>query len=422
MKKILLAIGFLMTAASVPAQEMSRFMCEQVRVGIKAPYYYCDCHLESDTVHFPMEATVKDTMWFTATISDVRRGLAAYWFSEDSVTMEVYAFCSDKLPVYMTTIGGNRMQEIDADEIQQRMGNVPEELAGQLSAITPHIRIYPQGKGSGQVYCFRYNDGPASTCEAPLPMIPAMTMVCAGEKEYCYRLDPDNIPEDGETFFRWKQQYNSACDLSLTLGSCEGEEIGHTVLSDSLHVFFPDASQMLRARELRQPVWVHVSHEAGKAGRFAYYSHRVIEHAEPIEQSICQGKKLNVNGREYSNDTVFTDTVWVVSDTLRTVENRLSFTAPEMEYDTIRVDRKSLKRGYRAEEYGITFYQYGDTLIERHPKDDCARLIRLSVISPEAIENITDKSRRATKQIQNGNVFILMDDRRYTVLGQPTKK
>ena len=415
-------LGMMAAAMSLQlsAADITPEQCEALRQGLKAPYYYCPCHLESDTFIFPLDTIVRDTMWFTASIYDVRKGMTAYWFSDDSVKLEVYAYCTDKTPVFEMTLAGNRMSEKDAAEVKQMLDQVPPNLQEALSGLTPHIRVYPKRKNaSGRVYCYPYDEGPSSTCADPLPIYPWMTYVLADDEEYVYRMDAGRIPSDGKAFIHWKQRQNRSCEVWLTLGSCDGEEVGRAALSDSLHVFIPDVEMMKSAREQGQALWMHVKHEAGKPGRICYYtSPKFAEPAAPVEKSTCMGKKLTVNGRDYWSDTTFTDTLWVKKDTLQTASIQLSFPPQAMEYDTIRVKESELKFGYRSTTYNITLYAYGDTLIYRAKENTCTRRILLTVAAPTPIEQVADEKRKARKQIINGQLFILMDDKRYDVLGQ----
>ena len=422
MRTNLLAILLVFAALSnVCAQQVTMEECERIRIGLKAPYYYCSCHFESDTVVFPVDTVVRDTMWFTTSMSNIRRGLSAYWFSEDSVSVDVFMFCTDKVPLMSLTVGGNQMREVDAAEVTERLDNMPKDIQTTLSLVTPHLRVYPQGNGSGHVYCYPYNQGPQSTCDAYLPLLEKMTYVCEKEEDYAYRLDPANIAPDGQGFIHWKQLQNKTCEIRLTLDSCTGEEIGTATLSDSLHIYMLDSSELIKAREENRSIWLQVRHEAGMPGRITYYAKRTfIEPEQPMEESECEGKVLRVNLREYTRDTAFVDTLWVNKDTLRTVETRLTFTAPQLEHDTLLIEYKELKKGYRSTEYNITFYNYCDTLLEIKKKDTCTRRVLLSIRDPQAIEDVTSAP-RTRKQIQEGKVFILTDDKKYNVLGQELK-
>lgn len=414
---ILLAI---MAFSGVMAQEVTMEECEQIRIGQKAPHYYCACHFESDTFQFPLDTVVRDTIWLTATMNDIRKGISAYWFSDDTVTIEIYTFCTDKVPLMSLTLGGNRMREVDAAEVQEQMDKMPQDIMATLSLITPHLRVYPQGKGFGRVCCYPYDQGPKSTCEAPLPLMQGMTYVC-DEEENAFRLDSAHISPEGEGFLHWKQRQNMPCEIRLTYDSCGGEEIDRATLSDSLHVYMLDSATLVQAREANRRIWLQVKHEAGKPGRITYYAQETYaEPAEPLTDGTCMGKALDVNLREYTRDTAFIDTIWLSKDTLQAMKVNLTFTEPKTEYDTLFVEYKELRAGYRSTKYNITFYQYGDTLLEIAQPTTCTRRVLLSIREPQAIGDIKSTP-KARKQIQEGKIFILVDDKKYNVLGQELK-
>ncbi len=404
-----------------PWDDTERAACEVYRKGIKAPYYYCDCHMTSTSFTFPLDTIVKDTMWFDATINDIKQGLSAYWFADCAATIEVYLMCTNKTPIYKMTVQPNRMCEIDAAEIQKKIEENSDKVQEAISTLTPHMRVYPEGKGSGRVYCYPYDKGPASTCVDPLPLRAGMLYINADE-EASYRLDYSQIPASSKAFIHWKEKKNTPCEMWLTMDSCTGEEIGRTKLSDSLHVYILDSAKLNIAREGQRPIWLHTKHAANKTGRIHYYiDPHFSDPAEAVSKSACQGKAIKQNGRNYTSDTAFVDTVWVKGDTLRTMELNLTFTAPEIEYDTLRLEEKDLKLGYRHTDYGVTLYAYGDTLIEVQGASACARKVLLTVMEPTAYEIVIDGQVKMRKQMQDGQVFIIIDDKQYNVFGQQTK-
>ena len=120
------------------------------------PEHYCTCRNSSQAFSFPLITQVTDTMWFSSTVDDMKQGLSAYWFSDCSITFEVYAFCSSKTPTITMTVGANQMREMDIATINRKldeMGDMAELLS---QALTPRIKVYPNG-GTGTVYCYPYN-------------------------------------------------------------------------------------------------------------------------------------------------------------------------------------------------------------------------------------------------------------------------
>lgn len=398
--------------------------CEGFGRGIGAPHYYCDCRLNSHTFAFPLDTVISDTTWYTATMNDLRKGMSAYWFADCSVTIEVYAFCTNKEPIFQMTVGQNQMRDVDADFIQHKIDEAGKSVQEMLTGLQPHMRVYPNGC-SGRVYCYPYDQGPESTCEDPLPLRPGMTYTCDKEKN-AYRLAPSLIPASGKSFIHWKQKKEQPCTIWLTLDSCTGEEIGRAVLADSMHVYRPDSAQLANARQAGRPIWLHVQHAKDKVGRIYFYTNPKYAEALPdVTKKTCVGKTIKVNGQTYSRDTAFIDTIWVARDTLRTMGVNLTFTAPQTEYDTIRLTASEIAQGYRYTATGTTLYAFGDYTLEAKKANTCTRIIQLTVeekeipVDPkEALEDIYDAHNSAYKTIRNGQLIVVKGGRTYNVLGQ----
>lgn len=394
--------------------------CEAARIGMEAPYYYCDCHESSRTFAFPLEEEITDTVWYTATVDDLKQGISAYWFSDCSVTMEVYAMCTSKEPTISMTIGKNQMREIDVAKINQKISEMGETAQQLMGALTPHIRVYPNG-GTGRVFCYPYNQGPSSSCDDPLPLRPAMTYVTNTQTNE-YKLAYSSISSKGKAFILWKQEKSSACEIWLTLDSCDGQEIGRAKLTDSLHVYQPDSAALVNARSGHHDIWLHAKHAKNITGRLYYYNNpKYKEGIKTKKSSACQGKTLKVNMRTYSADTSFIDTLWVARDTLSLMKVQLTFKEPTLEYDTVRVFPTELSRGYRYTPSGDILYTYNDTIVEIVKKNTCTRRIQVTVLDPTGIEHSESERPRVYKQLRDGKMWIIVDERKYNALGQPVE-
>ena len=156
--------------------------CDSTMKILNLPHYSCMCKEFSTSFAFPLETEIKDTVWYTATINDLRQGICAYWFSSSSVTMEVFAFCSSKEPTFSLTVGPNQMRDIDSKMIEDKLNELSKQQQLMAETLTPHMRVYPLNGGSGRVYCYPYNQGPESKCDDPLPLRPGMTYVCEKEE------------------------------------------------------------------------------------------------------------------------------------------------------------------------------------------------------------------------------------------------
>ena len=135
MKRILYILSLLLVGGSAFAETMITRDCEDTRKLLKYPYYYYHCKYESETFQFPQDRIVKDTMWFDATVADLKQGLTAYWFADCAVTLDVYAFCVSKTPTISFTVGSNQMRDKSVDEINKKldeMGGMAELMGMQI--------------------------------------------------------------------------------------------------------------------------------------------------------------------------------------------------------------------------------------------------------------------------------------------------
>jgi len=427
MKKII--IGIILLAATTvtyaqPAPVLAPVWsdsCEMVQEALELPYYYCQCKEGAQVFSFPFEGVIKDTVWYTATMDDMMQGLSAYWFSKSSVTMDVFTFCFGKVPSFTITVGPNQMKDMDIDKINEKFNELSAQQQLMAKEITPHLRVYPTKGDSGRVYCYPYDQGPESKCEDPLPLRVGMTYVCDKEKNV-YRMEWSSIASSGKSFVRWKQKQNLPCDVWLTLDSCTGEEIGRAALSDSLHVYVLDSASLVNARKAKRSLWLHVQHAKGFTGRVFIHNNPVYAEVslDPVSKAACSGKTITQDLRTYSRDTAFTDTIWVNKDTLTMREVSFTFAQPTVEYDTAYVTQSELARGYIYTPSGSIFNAYGDYTVEIKKSGACTRIVQVT-IAPKQIQTINYVGRsdkRSCKYLQNGQLFILIDDRKYNVLGQ----
>jgi hypothetical protein len=387
------------------------------------PATYCECTYNTIPFAFPIDTMMTESIWFSATINDIKRGMSAYWFSSDSIALDVYAFCISHRPAFSMIVPPNRMYEMPVEEINKRLDELPGN-AELLTALEPRIHAYSLHGGAGQVYCYPYNHGPHSTCEKAMELRSGMTYVCE-ETENVYYLPSKNIPAKGKAFLRWIQkpentnQKSQPADIRLTLDSCNGEEVGSTTLTDSMHVYVFDSTLLMNARKAGRAMWVHVTHAQGAVGRLRYFSNPKYADALPdMNKSICLGKTLTVNGREYNSDTTFIEGIYVARDTLSTQHVTLVFNEPTPIYDTVLVDPKDLKRGVVHNLTGAVLFNYGDTTIDVLVPQQCTKRYQVTVKDPTPIENVDAEQKGARKYIQNGRIIIFVDERKYNIVGQ----
>ena len=366
MKKVLYIIMLLAVAPCCIAQQNATQAgndCYGFLPGY--PAHYCECRETSQVFSFPLEQQLTDTMWFSSTVNDLKQGLSAYWFANSSITFEVYAFCSSKTPTITMTVGANQMREMDVATINRKLDEMGDMAEMMSQTLTPRIKVYPNG-GSGTVYCYPFDQGPLSTCEDSLPLIPRMTYVCSDTTEV-YELTPSRIAAKGKGFIQWKQKKNFPATLRLTEGSCTGPEIANVTLSDSLRVYVLDSVRMKAAKTAGKSVFVHVTHPAGYVGRIIYRNTLKWDE-QRIDTTICQGKSLQLTDTVLTQTTVYpNDILWRAGDTLSMTTYHLTVEQPEPQYDTLLLKAAQLPTTYHNQyiakdgwgDYDFTIHQAG---------------------------------------------------------------
>ena len=345
-----------------------------------SPYYYCQCRNNSIPFSFPMIVDVTDTVWFSATLNDMKQGLCAYWFADCSVTMEVYAFCNSKVPTITLTIGQNNMREMSNKEIQAKLEQMGDQaqLLGQM--LTPRMRVYPNktgGKTGGTVYCYPYDQGPVSTCDSILPLIPGMTFVC-DQAEEVYELQPSRISSQGLGFIRWKQKDNLPGTIRLTTDSCNGPEVANATLSDSMRVMVLDAEVMKQIKNAGKNVYVHVSHDSSYVGRILHRN-SIKWDQQVIDTTFCQGKSLQLPDTALTETTFYGgDTLLIAKDTLALTGYNITVIEPDLQYDTLLLRATQLPYIYRTKI--IPREGWGDHDFIIHQPDQCDEHMLVHVI------------------------------------------
>ena len=97
--------------------------------------------------------------------------------------IEVYAFCSSEVPTVAMTVGRNQMHEMSIEEINSKLDQMGDQAAMLGQVLTPRVRLYPIDGGTGNIYCYPYDQGPKSTCDSILPVVAGMTYVCDQPEE-----------------------------------------------------------------------------------------------------------------------------------------------------------------------------------------------------------------------------------------------
>ena len=347
MKKVLYILALITASVCCFAQQhmpMVDTSCEGWFPGL--PDHYCECRTTSQAFQFPLKEEISTPRWFSTTLDDMQRGLSAYWISDDTITFEIYAFCSSDIPTITMSVGPNQMREMSVEAINAKLESMGQQaqMLGQL--LTPRIRVYTAHGRPGTVYCYPYDQGPESTCDTFLHVLPRMTYVC-DQPEEVYVLQPSKISATGNGFIRWTQKKNLPGTFRMTKDSCNGPEIARFTLSDSVRVHVFNADTMKALRLAGDSIYIHVSHDSGYVGRVMYHN-AIRWNSQVIDTVICQGKALQLADTVLRESTEYGgDTLWRKADTLALTGYRLTVEAPAPVYDTLRLKAKQLPYTYR---------------------------------------------------------------------------
>lgn len=100
---------------------------------------------------------------------------------------------------------------------------------------------------------------------------------------------------------------------------------------------------------------------------------------QSADTTLCEGKAIRLGGREISTNEIVNDTVIVganlKSDTRIITTWNVSFSTPELEYDTITINKKMLPYAYST----ATITDFGDQFLTLTEEGECTRIVQLYV-------------------------------------------
>lgn len=395
--------------------------CDLIQKTFNYPYYYCDC-AEDNTVdfHFGLDTIISDTLWFSATVSELRYGMSAYWFSDKGIRLELYALCSSTEPTLTMTVGGNTMRDIDVDFINAKLADMGDLAELAETIIKPHLRVYPLKGGQGRVLAFAYDEGPLSSCDDLFPVKNGMTYITNHEEDI-YAWLPADMRKNQQMFVQWQQKENLPCEMEFLRGSCaDPERICSLTMSDSTKLFFPDTAIVNRAKEAGDTLFFRFRHNAEDVGRVRF-RYNIKWQEAVMDTTFCEGKSLQLADTVLKETTVYSgDTVWRSLDTVDVYTYVVNVTPPEAKYDTLRVHKNDLPMYYKK-----TYYvdRMGGHEVFIRKKNTCTQKILLQVINldGDALDE-TSAPRAPRKVIENGTLYIINDSRRVSVLGIERKE
>lgn len=341
--------------------------CEKEAERFNYPYYYCDCKEQGRAFQFGLDIEVADTMWFSASMDQLKQGMSAYWFSNCTVGIEVYALCSSKEPAFSMVVGRNQMREKDVAEINKKLEEMGK-MADIMSQFIPRIRIYPMNGGSGRVLVFPYNIGPHSTCEDVLPIINGMTYVSSHDYDV-YALNPSTMIQNRLMFVQWKQKKDSTCHIYITRKTCDGDKVADFIAKDSTKLFFPDTALINDAKKSGDTLFFHFEHNGNFPGRILFRMNPKWE-TDTIDSTFCHGGAIVLPDTVLKETTVYgPDTMWLASDTVGIFTYNITVIPADTLHDTLRLRHTQLPTMYQKQFYVANFGDY-ETLLHRDGQCD----------------------------------------------------
>lgn len=395
--------------------------CDLIQKTFNYPYYYCDC-AEDNTVefHFGLDTVITDTLWFSATVSELKYGLSAYWFSDKGIRLELYALCSSTEPTYTMSVGANTMRDIDVDFINSKLADMGDLAELAETIVKPHLRVYPLKGGQGRVLAFAYDEGPHSTCEDLFPVKNGMTYI-TNHDEDIYAWLPADMRKNQQMFVQWQQKKNLPCEMDFLRGTCANPELICTrTMSDSTKLFFPDTAIVNKAKAAGDTLFFRFRHKAEDVGRVRF-RYNIKWQETVMDTTFCEGKSLELRDTILKETTVYSgDTVWRSLDTVDVYTYNVNVIPATLKHDTLRIYKKDLPMYYKKTYY-VDHMGEHDVVIRK--KNTCTQHILLQVIDldGDALDE-TSNPYAPRKVIENGTLYIINDNKRISVLGVERKE
>lgn len=151
-----------------------------------------------------------------------------------------------------------------------------------------------------------------------------------------------------------------------------------------------------------------------------HVEHETLIYMNSIDTILCQGRIFEYNDVEYTADTTFMDTGWLNEDVWKQIQVTVTFTAPEMEYDSVIVPTAELLAGYYYPLANTYIYAEGTYFYEILTYNDCTRHISLTVTEDHTSDIPTLQTPVEKPQLimHHGIIYVQLGAQRYTILGE----
>ena len=334
------------------------------------PEYYCDCKYNYQTFALPLDLQVSESIWFKGNVSELAQGISAYLYSDCEFSFEVYMSCTAKTPRYQTVFEPNQANSIDGSTIKRKL---EEEGLSELEASF-YICITPVNGLGGRLVMRSEADGMPSSCDDPLYIFPGMSLLSTRTYDV-YALDPNNLPVETDFIFQWKGNDHAACQLDVTIGSCDGPTIAQVDMLSPNDIYVLSAEIVDEAWNNDEQIFLHFSHDPNTSGFVCSYTPEYEENY--IDTLLCQGMGLEVHDTLLTEPTIYTiDTTHAYANVYYVNLYNLEFYEPDLQYDTLALYESQLPYLYRGQ-YAVT--DFGEYDVTIHTPGQCDEQYALSV-------------------------------------------
>lgn len=348
------------------------------------PLHYCDCyvdHTKLSKLDGLNDLNFNDSIWFKTSLKTfLNDGLTIYLFSESDVQVDIYQRCTSLSSLaYSFTVAKNQTRDIDKETLLKKL---TENGVTELN-ISVYVVFYPLTEGADcRLMCYPYNRGPQSTADDPLPVLVDMTYVSAHDYDV-YELKADVIPSSLALYTQWSEPSNLPCHLRITRGSADGPVVAEHDFLDSQSHFYFDPMLLASVQASGESLFMHYTHDASAAGRIVTKDAKYTEVIEEI--AVCQGKGLQLADTLLTEPTTYLYSAeWISATTVQLNKYQLTFTEPELQYDTLYVKSTDLPMQYHG--YTIPAGGYGDYDLLVQQEGECDEHYMLHVVHQTTTE------------------------------------
>ncbi len=368
----LIALGMM---TSISASAAIPETCDSIAKAKGYADHYCACNYEYtriNSLNSLKNLEFSDSIWFKTSLETfTKAGMTAYLFSESDVQVKIFQQCKNEDSSYSFLVPKNQTRDLDHQAILDKLASFG---ASNTNAVI-YVLFYPVIEGAEcRLMCYPYNEGPNSTPDAPLPMLLGMTYVSANSYDV-YELHADAIPASYALYSHWMAD-NNDCQLSITLGTAYGEEVATHDFSTSPYYQF-DPAILEQAHLTGTSLFLHYTHNNVDHGRLDVREADIEEVV--TDTTICQGKSFDINGLSITEPSTYTYRAWINNTTYGIYRYNILFSAPEVQYDTIRVNAADLPILYRNQ-YTIPNNGLCDFDLTIHNDGECDERYLLHVI------------------------------------------